>query len=178
MVDLVALEDRVVALENKLKLKEKDLEGQSATEKLLNIHNDLKKLQTKCEQVKEVWASYDLMKKITNLELFEKRFLPGPVKTEMVLSGEEILKKLATQMEDIEKLKEYVNTSVIQGLGEQTPKMYPLATKHTDIETEATEVSQQAHELFASYTDIITMMSKKFVYWDTVLATQEAAKKA
>jgi hypothetical protein len=81
---------------------------------------------------------------------------------------------MAEKLTQLTKLEEFTNTSVHQELPALAPKLTPLVAKGGDIKQSFDVVSARTTELLSNYTDIMTMLSKKCVYWDQLLGAAEA----
>merc|ERR1712086_862639 len=80
---------------------------------------------------------------------------------------------MAAQLEQLGALEEFANTKVLQDLPQLEPKLSPFVTEHYDAQESHHGVSQKAMDFVTSYNDIMTMLSKKFLYWDQLLTAAE-----
>ena len=94
----------------------------------------------------------------------------------IAVSGEKLITDMAGQLEKLGRLLEpvdFVNTETHQALPQLLPKLYPVAAEAGDIREAFEATSKRATTLLATYTEVMTMFSKKCLYWDQFLAAAE-----
>lgn len=65
-------------------------------------------------------------------------------------------------------------------VGDMSAELAPLATVHWEQVESTSQLNAVYHDIMTSYNDTIQLLSKKFVFWDSLLklAEQEAARKS
>lgn len=102
--------------------------------------------------------------------------MPLEAMAQIAVSGEKLVVEMAGQLEKLQRLLEpvdFVNTDTHQALPQLLPKLYPVAAEGGDIRDAFEATSKRATVLLATYTEVMTMFSKKCLYWDKLLTAAE-----
>ena len=77
-------------------------------------------------------------------------------------------------MEELQQLKDYINTTEFQGLDSHEKKLAAIANVHCHHEQKIEEISHQARELLKVYNQIILQLSAQCVEWEEKLTQAES----
>ena len=108
----------------------------------------------------------------------EKLLAPGYInslkvseeeKRELFLGYANQLKPFCEQVEDVQKLKDYLNATEFQGLDDLEKKLAAIARTHTQEEQAMEEVGRQIKELLETYQKIMLQLSAQCVAWGETL---------
>lgn len=114
-------------------------------------------------------------KKLGSIELHDETQMPVDAMAQIVLAGEGLLTDMAEKLTELTKLEEFTNTKVHQELPSLESKLTPLVSGSGAVRESFEAVSARTTQLLTMYTDIMTMLSKKCVYWDQLLTAAEGA---
>ena len=90
-------------------------------------------------------------------------------KRELFLGYARQLKPFAEQVEDIQKLKDYLNATEFQGLDDLEKKLASVAKTHTRDQQVVEEVGEQVKGLLETYQKIMLEASAQCVAWGETL---------
>lgn len=79
-------------------------------------------------------------------------------------------------VEDLQRLKDYINTTEFQGLEAHERRLASVASTHSQQEMAVEEVSQQARELMKAHSLITLQMSAQCIKWQEDLDQLESPK--
>ena len=80
---------------------------------------------------------------------------------------------MSRHVDDLHKLKDYINTTEFQGLDTHEKKLAAVSHKHSQQEQAVEEISHQARELMKAYNQITLQLSAQCIEWDRELSQLE-----
>lgn len=184
-VNAVASERYIESLRRRLDVLEKKLlgnhgpkEGQPPLRSTLETINQKLSGLAKASQgqVALVWKKIDTLEKVLNPEYAGQLKLSEDAKVELFLNFAEQLKPLSERVEEIQKLKDYLNTTEFQGLESHEKKLAAVTNVHTQQEIQVEDLTQQVVDLTQVYHRIILQLSAQCVEWDEVLTKLESRR--
>ena len=159
------LEQRISALERKLLGDEKVREGQPSLIRLVNtINGKLRALSDSVDVVEEVWKHTAELEKCLQQNSSYK--LDERAKEELLFSYTEHLIKIQDQLEDINVLKDSINSPSFRGLEKETRDISQLAGEHINQEKDAELLANRVQVFVDSYTKLLIKLSQQCVEWD------------
>lgn len=170
------LRRRLDVLEARLMGERSIREGQPPLKRTVaSLHNKLSSLSRGRggEGVSEVWKKVDTLERLLSPEYASYLKLTEDSKSELLHGYLAQLEPLAGQLEEIQRLKDYVNTSEYQGLDSHERRLATVANKHTQQEMAVEALSRQLMELMDGYQRMMLQLSAQFVEWDEQLARLE-----
>ena len=86
------------------------------------------------------------------------------------------LEPVVGSVEELHRLKDYINTTEFQGLEAHERRLASVASVHSQQEMAVEEMSQQAGEIMKAYSLITLQMSAQCVKWGEDLDKLECPK--
>lgn len=86
------------------------------------------------------------------------------------------VKAVSDQVQELQQLKDYVNTTEFQGLDAHEKKLALVADTHSQQEQEVEGISRQAQELMKAYNQIMLQLSAQCVQWRENLTQLESQR--
>ena len=83
------------------------------------------------------------------------------------------LQAVTGKLEELQQLKDYVNTTEFQGLDMHEKKLAGVANVHSQQELVVEDISRQTQGLLKAYSDIILQLSAQCVTWGEQVAKLE-----
>lgn len=102
--------------------------------------------------------------------------LTQDAKEDLLLGYTGKVEAVSRQVDQLQSLKDYVNTTEFQGLDAHERKLAAVAHTHGQQEQAVEEASCQARELMKTYNQIMLQLSAQCIEWDRELARLEAQK--
>ncbi len=172
-----SLRRRLDVLEARLVGERSVREGQPPLRRTLgSLHNKLGSLTRGREgsSVAEVWGKANSLEKLLNPEYASYLRLTEDSKSELLLGYLAQLEPLASQVEEIQRLKDYVNRTEFQGLEGHERRLAAVAGTHTQQEAAVEALSRQLMGLMEGYQKIMLQLSAQCVEWDEQVARLES----
>ncbi|PFX14093.1 dynactin subunit 3-like [Stylophora pistillata] len=172
------LEKRISELERQVLTSEEDLQslkGSSCLGTLNNVQKNLDRIGSKYSRIAAVWKRVKELEKFLSPEFLEEATLTDDSKADIIIAGEGQLKACADQLQQVEDLKKVVTTEPIKDLPTWSAKLQPLVELHIQQKEEFDAADDRLHNLLAAYNNIINLLSKQFVQWDSSLTQIEQA---
>ncbi|XP_077989043.1 dynactin subunit 3-like [Glandiceps talaboti] len=122
-----------------------------------------------------------LLKRLEELEgyldptLVDKLTLEDELKAEIVLAEEGHLKAQAAILEQVEQMKEILDSQHLKVPTSMSEKLQPLTVLNIKQKEKLDSVSADTRQLLTAYNDIIMLLSKQFVQWDEIVTKYEIA---
>ncbi len=126
------------------------------------------------ESVAEVWRKVDTLEKLMTSEYASYLKLTEDSKSELLFGYTAQLEPLAERLEEIQKLKDYVNTTEFQGLEGHEKRLAAVANTHTQQEMAVEVLSRQLTNLMEGYQRIMLQLSAQCVEWDEQVSRLES----
>ena len=96
-------------------------------------------------------------------------------KRELFLGYARQLKPFCEQVEDIHKLKDYLNATEFQGLDDLEKKLASVAKAHTQDQQVIEETGEQVKQLLVTYQKMMLELSAQCVAWGETLDKLQSA---
>ena len=169
------LQRRVEALEKRIVGDEEVRKGQNSIVSILNsIEKRLRTLGSKHSAVPRVWESIPELEKILSPEYVKALTLTEEGKEELLLCSVEQLEEVQDRVEELQSLKDCVNSSAFRGL-EQYGKLSAIAAGHVKQEAEVQALTKDIGSFVDLYTNMLLQMSAKCVEWEETVSQLEQA---
>lgn len=94
-------------------------------------------------------------------------------KEDLLVGYTEQLKLMSGKAEELQQLKDYINSTEFQGLDSHESQLAVVANKHGQREREVEELSQQTQELVKAYSQLMLQLSAQCVEWGEQVAKLE-----
>ncbi len=120
---------------------------------------------TKKEGVSTLWAKIAALEKVLDPNYLSNITLSDSAKSELLLGYATQLKDLSKPIEELQKLKDYLNVTEFQGLEAQERKLTSVATVHAEQELTVEGLTLQVHQLLSAYSRIMLQLSAQLVEW-------------
>ena len=181
-VNAVASEQYIDSLKRRLDVLEKKLigqggvrEGQPALKSTIElIDQRLKGLAKVGGSIPQAWSKIDTLEKVLSPEYTSYLKLSEDSKAELLLGYQEQLEPLSKQVDEVQKLKDYLNTTEFQGLDNQEKKLAAVASVHSQQELQVEALSKQIRGLMQAYHKIVLQLSAQCVEWDETVSRLES----
>ena len=129
------------------------------------LENKLSTGFSKVADVHTLWSKISALEKVLDPAYISNLKLSDSAKTELLIRYASQLKDLSKPIEELQKLKDYLNLTEFQGLQEHEKKLASVATTHAQQELQIEEISRQVHELLSAYSKIMLQLSAQLVEW-------------
>lgn len=183
MADQTIAEEYISSLQRRLELLEQRLIGEEKVRQgqppLLHILKTIdRKLKALVEPVNAgditlVWKKVPELEIILNPNYLQSLKLNDSAAQELLLCYTDQIHKYQQDIEDLNMLKETVNSSAFQGLETTEKDISSIASMHLQQEEEVTQLTNRVHHFIDSYTKFIFHLSSRCVQWDETLAQME-----
>ena len=130
------------------------------------------------EKATEIWRKIDTLEKFLAPGYINSLKVTEDEKRELFLGYANQLKPFCDQVDDVQKLKDYLNVTEFQGLDDLEKKLADVAWTHIQEEQTAEEVGRETKKLLETYQKIMLQLSAQCVAWGETLDRLEAQKAA
>lgn len=117
------------------------------------------------KEVTTLWSKIAALERVLDPNYLSNITLPDSAKSELLIGYAAQLKELSKPIEDLQKLKDYVNVTEFQGLEAHEKKLTSVATAHSQQELKVEALAQQVQQLLSAYSRIILQLSAQLVEW-------------
>lgn len=121
------------------------------------------------EKATAIWSKISSLEKLLAPGYINSLKVSEEEKRELFLGYANQLKPFCEQVEDVQKLKDYLNATEFQGLDDLEKKLAAIARTHTQEEQAMEEVGRQIKELLETYQKIMLQLSAQCVSWGETL---------
>lgn len=97
-------------------------------------------------------------------------------KEELLLGYVGQIEAMSGHVDQLQRLKDYINTTEFQGLHTHEKTLAAVARTHSQQEEEVEAISRQARELMKAYNQITLQLSAQCIEWQQELAQLETRK--
>ncbi len=125
-----------------------------------------------------IWRKIDTLEKFLTPGYISSLKVTEDERRELFLGYANQLKPFCEQVDDLQKLKDYLNVTEFQGLDDLEKKLAAIARTHIQEEQSVEDVGRQTKELLETYQKIILQLSAQCVAWGETLDRLEAQKAA
>ena len=130
------------------------------------------------EKATEIWRKIDALEKLLAPGYMNSLKVTEDEKRELFLGYANQLKPFCEQVDDVQKLKDYLNVTEFQGLDDLEKKLATTAQTHVQEEQSVEEVGRQTKKLLETYQKIMLQLSAQCVAWGETLDRLEAQQAA
>lgn len=130
------------------------------------------------EKATGIWNKIDTLEKLLAPGYVNSLKVTEDEKRELFLGYAKQLKPFCEQVDDVQKLKDYLNVTEFQGLDDLEKKLAAIARGHVQEEQSVEEVGSQTKKLLETYQKIMLQLSAQCVAWGETLDRLEAQKAA
>ena len=130
------------------------------------------------EKATEIWRKINALEKLLAPGYVSSLKVTEDEKRELFLGYANQLKPFCDQVDDIQKLKDYLNVTEFQGLDDLEKKLAAIARTHVQEEQTVEEVGRQTKRLLETYQKIMLQLSAQCVAWGETLDRLEAQRAA
>ncbi|KAJ6230243.1 dynactin subunit 3 [Anaeramoeba flamelloides] len=166
----------------KEKNKEKEKEKGTSKKKSPNstVLEEIKKLEESVFNIEDQYKNYldPFNTKYSNFKNVLKKdedslFQDFSTKTKLIIQNKENLDEICNDLEEVKKLKEMIDKSSEEVVGDHFQKLHKLDLSYYNQSEEVNSQSLQIDTLVSSYNRIVGMISQKFIQMDSILTEYE-----
>lgn len=95
---------------------------------------------------------------------------------DLLVSYVDQVKALGEQVEELQQLKDYVNTTEFQGLEAHEKRLATVANIHSQQEQKLEQMTEEAQRLVKVYNEIMLQLSAQCMEWGEELARRESVQ--
>lgn len=125
--------------------------------------------------VHTLWTKIDALEKFLDPS-FTKTSVSQRAREDLLIGYVGQLRAVSAQVDELQKLKDYINTTEFQGLDAHEKKLAAVSHTHGQQEQEVEEISHQARELLKAYNQITLQLSAQCVEWERELSQSETKR--
>lgn len=178
------LENRISSLENvvfgtseKDALYPKDTKPKDQfTQSLLNANSEIKKSMTGKKAIPKVYNRLAELRKFLDPAYMDEMTLTDEAITDIILAEEDFLKQQAGKLEELESLKEILDSAHIKGMPSHSSKLQELSKVQIDQQDKTGVFTDEVRGLLENYNTIISLVSKQLIHWDQMITKVEKSK--
>jgi len=176
-----ASEPSFESLKRRLEVLEKKLMGnhgvrppplKSTVEDLQQKLNSLGKLGQ--GNVALAWEKIPSLEKVLSPEYESYLKLSDDSRAELLIGYGVQLKPFCEKAEEIQRLKDYLNTTEFQGLDSHEKKLAVVANLHVQQKQQVQALRHQTEEVMRAYNRLLLQLSGQCVEWEEVISQRES----
>ena len=176
LAHVAVLQRRVEELEKRIVGDEEVRKGQNSLVSILNsVEKRMRTLSSKHQAVPRVWESIPELEKILSPEYVKALTMTEEGKEELLLCSVEQFEEVQDQVEELQSLKDCVNSSAFRGLEQYEKKLSAVAAGHVKQEAEVETLTKDVGSFVHLYTSLFLQMSAKCVEWEETVSQLEQA---
>ena len=176
LAHVAVLQRRIEALEKRIVGDEEVRKGQNSITNILNsIEKRMKTLGSKDPAVPRVWESIPELEKVLSPEYVKALTITEEGKEELLLCGVEQLEEVQDRVEELQSMKNCLNSSAFRGLEQYEKKLSTIAAGHVKQEAEVETLTKDIDSFVHLYTSLLLQMSAKCVEWEETVSQLEQA---
>lgn len=126
------------------------------------------------EKATAIWSKISTLEKLLTPDYANSLKVSEDERRELLLGYVRQLKPFCEQVEDVQKLKDYLNATEFQGLDDLEKKLASVAKTHTKEEQVMEEVGTQIKNLLETYQKMMLQLSAQCVAWGETLDRLES----
>ena len=96
--------------------------------------------------------------------------------TDIILAEEDFLRQQAGKLEELESLKEILDSAHIKGMPSHSSKLQELGQVQIDQQDKTGVFTDEVRGLLENYNTIISLVSKQLIQWDQMITKAEKSK--
>lgn len=96
--------------------------------------------------------------------------------TDIILAEEDFLKQQAGKLEELESLKEILDSAHIKGMPSHSSKLQEISKVQIDQQDKTGVFTDEVRGLLENYNTIISLVSKQLIQWDQMITKAEKSK--
>ena len=176
----VASEPPIDSLTRRLEVLEKRIIGNHGVRPplLKPTVEDLQQRLNKLGQgsVALAWEKIPSFEKVLSPEYESYLKLSDDSKAELLIGYGVQLKPFCEKAEEIQRLKDYLNTTEFQGLDSHEKKLAAAANLHVQQELQVQALRHQTEEVMRAYNRLLLQLSGQCVEWEEVISQRESGQ--
>ena len=123
-----------------------------------------------------LWNKIDALEKFLDPSFGKTSLVSQAAREELLLGYVGQLRAVSGQVDELQKLKDYINTTEFQGLDAHEKKLAAVSRTHCQQEQAVEEISCQARELLKTYNQITLQLSAQCIEWERELSQSETKR--
>lgn len=96
--------------------------------------------------------------------------------TDIILAEEDFLKQQAGKLEELESLKEILDSAHIKGMPSHSSKLQEISKVQIDQQDKTGVFTDEVRGLLENYNTIISLVSKQLIQWDQMITKAEKSQ--
>ena len=120
---------------------------------------------SKVGAVSSLWSKMAALERALDPTYLSNLKLTDSAKTDLLIGYTTQLSNLSKPIEELQRLKDYLNVTEFQGLEEHEKKLSTVAILHSQQELLVEQMTQQVHQLLSAYSRIMLQLSAQLVEW-------------
>ncbi len=129
------------------------------------LENKLAQGFSKVGAVSSLWSKMAALEKALDPTYLSNLKLTDSAKTDLLIGYTAQLTDLSKPIEELQRLKDYLNVTEFQGLEEHEKKLLSVAILHSQQERLVEQLTGQVHQLLSAYSRIMLQLSAQLVEW-------------
>lgn len=127
-------------------------------------------------QIESVFKQLGELDKYLDTDAVDQLTVSLSAKMDMILAEEDVIREHAAALEQIEQMCDVLGSEHLKAVPALQSQLYDLSKVHIQQQDEMARLSEETKTLFDQYNNIITLLSKQFVQWDSILTDLELKK--
>lgn len=123
-----------------------------------------------------LWNKIDTLEKFLDPSFSKTSSVSQTAKEDLLLGYMGQVEAMSGHVDQLQRLKDYINTTEFQGLDAHEKTLAAVARTHSQQEQEVEEISRQARELMKAYNQITLQLSAQCIEWERELTQLETQK--
>lgn len=116
-----------------------------------------------------LWNKIDALEKLLNPSFGKTSQVTQGAKEDLLLGYVRQVETVSGPVEQLQRLKDYINTTEFQGLEAHEKELAAVSRTHSQQEQAVEEITRQARELMKAYNQITLQLSAQCIEWDKQL---------
>ncbi|XP_063432556.1 dynactin subunit 3-like isoform X2 [Mytilus trossulus] len=175
--NLETVEKRISLLENLVfGTSEKDALYPKCIHSLLNANAEVKKATVGKKAIPKVYNRLTELRKYLDPGYTDEMTLSDEAVTDIILAEEDFLNQQANRLEQMEGLKEILDSAHIKGMPSHSSKLQELSKIQVDQQDKTGLFTDDVRGLLENYNTIVSLVSKQLIQWDQMVTKVEKAK--
>ncbi|XP_076102114.1 dynactin subunit 3-like isoform X1 [Mytilus galloprovincialis] len=143
---------------------------------LLNAHAEVKKATVGKKAIPKVYNRLTELRKYLDPGYTDEMTLSNEAITDIILAEEDFLNQQANRLEQMEGLKEILDSAHIKGMPSHSSKLQELSKIQIDQQDQTGLFTDDVRGLLENYNTIVSLVSKQLIQWDQMVTKVEKAK--
>lgn len=117
-----------------------------------------------------LWNRIDILEKLLDPTFNNTSQVSQSAKEDLLLGYVSQVEAASAQFDQLQILRDYINTTEFQGLDSHEKKLAAVSRTHSQQEQAVEEISHQARELMKAYNQITLQLSAQCIEWERELS--------